>query len=228
VPQDFDGDPGWEGRGNRVKFEDRGIRPLHDFGHSPTAHAGGEPGEIGGIVWRDESPAYYGDRVGPLTLEDELFASGKVVFTKASSDSGVYLGWFDSTAKKNKAVPEHDAPQENLLGLLIEGPSRVGHYVRPAYRTADGAGGSPDEGPILRPDGKVHRWTIRYSPRDAGGRGRVTITLDDKALSMDLTAGHRTRGARFDRFGLFNHQSGGHFVEIYLDDLTYTAEPGGP
>ena len=228
TPEDFRRDPGWEGRGNSVEFEDRVRRPWNDFGFRPTANAGGQPGELGGIIWRDEKPAYYADRVGPLTLDDELSASGTLALTKAGSDSGVYLGWFNAADKKGKDVPEHQAPQENLLGLLIEGPSRVGHYVRPAYRTSGGAGGIPDAGPILRPDGRVHRWSIRYSPREAGGRGRVTVTLDGHARSLDLAPGHRARGAAFDRFGLFNHQSGGHMVEIYLDDLTYTARDGGP
>ena len=228
TPENFRVDPGWEGKGNSVKFEDRVRRPWNDFGFRPTAHAGGQPGELGGIIWRDEQPAYYADRVGPLTLEDELSASGTFALSMAGSDSGVYLGWFHAADKRGKDVPEHETPQENLLSLLIEGPSRIGHYVRPAYRTSDGAGGIPDAGPILRPDGRVHRWSIRYSPREAGGRGRVTVTLDDQALSLDLEPGHRARGATFDRFGLFNHQSGGHMVELYIDDLTYTTRPPGP
>ena len=76
-PQDFAADPKWEGRGNHVEFADR-VRPaaarlrLHARRTTPAAR----PGEIGGIIWRDEEPAYYADRVGPLTLDDELFASG--------------------------------------------------------------------------------------------------------------------------------------------------------
>ena len=55
VHYDFDADPGWEGMDNRATFKDRAIRPYHDFGFSrDTAHAGGEPGEIGGVVWRSE------------------------------------------------------------------------------------------------------------------------------------------------------------------------------
>jgi len=40
---------------------------------------------------------------------------------------------------------------------------------------------------------------------------------------MDLEAGHRARGASFDRFGLFNMQTGGHFVEVWIDDLVFRA-----
>ena len=35
-------------------------------------------------------------------------------------------------------------------------------------------------------------------------------------------------GATFDRFGLANVRSGGHSVEFYLDDLTYTARGPRP
>jgi hypothetical protein len=40
---------------------------------------------------------------------------------------------------------------------------------------------------------------------------------------LDREPGHRALGAIFNRFGLFNVQSGGHFVELYLDDLSDTA-----
>jgi hypothetical protein len=32
------------------------------------------------------------------------------------------------------------------------------------------------------------------------------------------------RRETFDRFGLFNLQAGGHFVDVSLDDLTYTVK----
>ena len=222
VAERFDRDPDWDGRGNEVTFEDRVQRPYHDFGFSPTARSGGAAGELGGIIWRDEAPAYYADRVGPLTLDQPLFASGRIAFTAATADSGVYLGWFDSAAKRSKTVPEHEKPQRNLLGLLLEGPSRVGHYLRPVYRVSDGSGEMLREGPILKPDGRVHSWSIRYDPKGADGRGRITTTVDGQRQSIDLQPGLRERNATFDRFGLFNIQSGGHYVELYLDDLRYS------
>jgi hypothetical protein len=51
----------------------------------------------------------------------------------------------------------------------------------------------------------------------------VTVTLDGREHVLDLTPQQRKAGARFDRFGLANVRSGGHSVEFYLDDLTYTA-----
>lgn len=224
-PQDFAKDPKWWAEGNHVEFEDREIRPLHDFGYSQTAHVGGKPGELGGIVWRDEAPAYYADRVGPLTLNDELHALGKLAFTAGGSDSGVYFGWFNGDEKRNKGPDESRSPQKSILGIKVEGPSRVGHYFRPAYHSARGEGGSPEAGPVIRPDGKVHDWSIRYSP---AGAGRITVTLDGHKQTFDLRPGDKEAGATFDRFGLFNHQRGGSHVRLYLDDLIYTAKPAEP
>ncbi|MGI8603474.1 MAG: hypothetical protein ACR2OZ_10810 [Verrucomicrobiales bacterium] len=220
--QDFDRDPGWDARSNNVTREERAIRPMHDFGYSATQHCGGQKGEIGGIVWRDEKPAFYGDRVGPFSLEDVLFASGKIAFTGAGSDSGVYLGWFDSASKKNKKVPEHQEPQKNMLAIKLEGPSRIGHYFVPGYATNSGKGEIKSEGPIIRPDGQVHCWSLRYSPDDAHGKGRIILEFDDVVQTLDLPAGARQAGATFDRFGLFNMQSGGHYVSVYLDDVSYS------
>jgi hypothetical protein len=224
----FDDDPTWEGKGNEVEYQDRALRPLHDFGFSATRHAGGKAaGELGGIIWRDERPAYYGDKVGPLTLDDELVASGKVAFTGAGSDSGVYLGWFDSATKRAAERPEDKHAQRNVLGVLVEGPSRVGHYFRPAYRLADGRGAAPEEGPVIRPDGAVHDWSMRYDPRGAGGSGQITVKFDDHAQTIDLPPGAKGAGTTFDRFGFFNHQAGGNYVYLYVDDLTYTAAQTG-
>ena len=134
----------------------------------------------------------------------------------------MWLGWFDSKSKRDKAGPESEKPQANLLGIMVEGPSRVGHYFRQGYRTAGGEGVTAEAGPIIRPDGKVHRWSLHYRPEAAEGNGQIRIKLDDETLTLDLRPGDRQRGATFDRFGLFNVQAGGHFVEVYVDDVAYT------
>jgi hypothetical protein len=223
-PIDLGADPKWDAKGNHAEFQDRVRRPLHDVGFSPTHFAGGKAaGEIGGVIWRDEKPAYYADRVGPLTLNDPLSASGKVAFTGAGSDSGVYLGWFDSASKKAAGAATEERAQKNFLAVLIEGPSRVGHYFRPSYRSADGDGVTADDGPVIRPDGRVHDWALRYDPAGAGGNGFINVTFDGKDQSLPLRPGDKQRGATFDRFGLFNLQSGGNSVSVYFDDLTYTS-----
>jgi hypothetical protein len=220
-PIDLSSDAGWEGHGNKVEFADRHMRPFHDFGWMPSSKAGGRAGEIGGVIWRDEKPACYATKVGPLTLDDELFASGKIAFNGAGSDSGVYLGWFNSSSKTNKVTADYQEPQKNVLAIIIEGPSRIGHYFRAEYRAANGKGSIDEAGPIIRPDGRVHQWSIRYLPQSA----QITVRLDDDVRVLAVSAEHRTVGATFDRFGLFNIQVGGHFVDIAADELTYTAKP---
>jgi hypothetical protein len=56
--------------------------------------------------------------------------------------------------------------------------------------------------------------------------GRCTLTLDGRSFTLDLTPEQRKAGATFDRFGLRNVRGGGKSVEIYFDDLTYTARRG--
>jgi hypothetical protein len=68
----------------------------------------------------------------------------------------------------------------------------------------------------------VHRWSIHYRPQAGEGAGQITVTFEDTVQEVALDPGHKAKGAVFDRFGLFNAQTGGHHVEVYLDDLSYT------
>ena len=229
-PLQCDAAEGWSGEGNHASFEERVIRPRHDYGFSPTALAGGRPGEIGGIVFRDERPSYYAADVGKLSLEEPLRASGRIVLRSAGADSAVCMGWFDGKSKREKDTSELQAPQPGWLGVIIEGPSRVGHYFRAAYSSSRGSGQSPCEDPrtgaerpVIRPDGQVHRWSIEYAPEAAARSGSITVKFDESTHSLDVRPGHRAEGGVFDRFGLFNLQAGGHHVEIYIDDLAYTS-----
>jgi hypothetical protein len=221
----FEDDPRWEGRANQGSFADRFVRPLNDFGFSQTSFAGGGKGEIGGVVWRDEPPAFYADRVGPLTLGDELFAEGSISLTRATSDSGVYIGWFDAKSKL-EAIPSPSdgiVPEKSLLGVLVEGPSRDGHYFRAAYRTAGGEGKIGEEGPIIKPDGEAHEWSIRYTPGRGGEAGRIVVRFDRHERVTEVLPEHVREETTFDRFGIFNFSRDGMFVEIYVDDVRYTA-----
>ena len=167
-------------------------------------------------------------RLAEFTLDDELHASGKFTLRSAGADSGVLVCFFDSNSKKNKDIPHHDQPETNLLGILSEGPSRIGHIFRPAYSTSTGAWrcptfeGTPRQRPVLRPDDAVHDWELHYEPEAAQDRGKITLTFDGQPHYLVLEEGHRAQNATFDRFGIFVLQSGGHHAEIYLDDLSYS------
>jgi hypothetical protein len=222
--EDFSRDPGWEGVGNEVEYRSDVVDGAHNFGYRLNNHvAAGAPGEAGGLIFRKAPWTYYADpKVGPLTLDDELYASGKVCLPYSTSDSGALLGWFNSkTALTDQTAYRRTPP--NFIGAGIEGPSRVGQYHRAVYQTGAGESGDSRTGPVLPPDGKPHDFTLHYRPQAAGGNGELTISLDGESVVLKLAAEHRKSGATFDRFGLLNWQTpGGHFVEIYWDDLSYT------
>lgn len=220
ITEDLTKDPGWVGSHNRAKLEHVPVG-AHNFGFSPkTSFAGGKPGELGGDLWRSGKYAYYADRIGPLTLDDRLEASGKVVLLVGAPDSDVYLGWFSSA---NKEKPP--AASGNFLGVHVGGPTRIGHYFHPAFATARGTRGLADKGPVLTPR-KVFDWSLVYDPAANDGNGAIRVTLGQETVTLALRKGLKAEGARFDRFGLFNSNVGGQLVRIYLDDLKYTT--GGP
>ena len=217
---DFTDDPDWEEKGNRTTFNDREIRPCHNFGWSATNHAGGTLGEVGGLIWRadarkPEQAAYYADQIGHLTMAHKLEASGKVAMIRASADSAVLIGWFNSRTHIG-------APPSNFVGIMVEGPSRVGHYFRPVYANSQGQYEIMGKGPVIKPSRTSHRWRLSYTPDANDGDGQVTVTFNDETVSLNLKPGIRTDGAVFDRFGILSFQRGGHFVDIYFDDISYT------
>lgn len=216
--EDFRTDPHWDGMGNRLEFKDYDVRDAQDFGWSPTNHAGRTPGEIGGTFWRTEPDeakfGYYADRVGPFSFRDPLYASGQICVTRAATDSGLYIGWFDATAGGE--------PPEGFIGLHIEGPSRVGHYFRLEYRNHDGDGADSQTGPIIRPDGKKHSWTLLYDPHANDGHGAMRATFDGEVVTLAVKPGHKTGTPVLDRFGFRTMRRGGHYATMYLDDLKYT------
>lgn len=229
----FAADPGWEGVGNRREYETAEVRPRFDFGFSPTRHAGGAAaGELGGLVFRGDCRykdrlAAYGDRLKPLSLDAPLRASGKVALRRGVSDSTTLLGFYHSEDSLAANPSQGSGFPKCFLGVAVEGPSRDGFLFYPAYRTrGDGQGyaAGPDR-PHIRPDGTSHDWSLTYDPAAAGGRGRVSVALDGKAVALDLAAGDRAAGGRFDRFGLVTTWVDGNAQRVYFDDLTYTCGP---
>jgi hypothetical protein len=210
-------DPGWEGAGNRTSYPEREPVGAHDYGFSATNFAGGQPGEIGGVLWRGGPYSSYADRVGPLTLADRLEARGKIVLKTAAPDSDVFLGWFDSASK---ARPPTRAG--SFLGVHIGGPTRIGHYFQPSLTTARGTRAQAAAGPVLTP-GNVYDWSIVYDPPAEQGHGAIRVTLGKESVTLALKTGIQAQGGSFDRFGLFTPAIGGQMVRLYLDDLRYTS-----
>jgi hypothetical protein len=233
--QDFSRDPQWLAAGNHATYQRQQEGGAHDFGFSAASHfAGGESaGEVGGTIWRSGAYGYYADRVGPLSLDDRLEASGKVILTAGLPDSGMYIGFFNG--REREASPMQAG---QFLGVRIGGPTRVGHYFAPAYATTQPPTTQPlanprrqhppnisierDRGPVLVPQ-KVFDWKLIYDPDANGGRGAIGVTLGDESVWLAVRSGDKAKGATFDRFGLFTTHRGGSYVKIYFDDLTYTS-----
>jgi hypothetical protein len=220
--EDLTRGPGWVGSGNRAKYADAVTAGAHNFGFSAgTNLAGGSAGEVGGDFWRSGKYGYYADRVGPLTLDDRLEASGKVILKVGAPDSDMFIGWFSSAARDKPP-----AEGGNFLGVHVGGPTRVGHYFKPALATAKGTRGRVKKGPVLVP-GTVYQWSLVYDPAAQGGKGEIRVTLGKESVTLPLKQGSKAEGGRFDRFGLFTSPVGGQLVRIFLDDLKYTAGRAG-
>lgn len=218
ITENLTRDPEWIGLKNRATIQTVAVG-AHDFGYSAnTRFAGGQAGEIGGDIWRGGKPAYYADRFEPLTLNDPLEASGKVILKVGAPDSDMFIGWFDSAMEKNA-----DTTSSAFIGVHVGGPTRVGHYFSPTVSTGDTRRrGISKDGPLLTPN-RTFDWSLIYNPAANGGNGEMRVTLGTESVTLVFKRGVKTDRARLDRFGIFTSPIGGQMVRIFFDDLTYTA-----
>lgn len=228
---DFHADPNWEALHNRRQYLTEDTRPKFNFGWSPTAHAGGRPGELGGLIFRGDcrEPARlgaYGDAISRVTLRQRLVAKGKVAMLRGLSDATASIGFYNSEESlRVNDSQKHSIPMD-YLGLNIEGPSPDGFFFYPVYRVHGDGAGVPREirrAPRIYPDGKVHDWSLVYEP--AGNSGKIVVTLDEQSVALEIPADHLAVGASFDRFGICTPWVDGNSVTVYFDDLTYTSGP---
>jgi hypothetical protein len=223
---DLSKDPAWEGRGNRVQFAEQDFQ-RQDYGYSETNWAGEEIGEVGGqfssVEPIDPGTGYYVDDIGELTLDDPVSFSGKVCFVNDSTDAGMQIGYFNS----KDLVVEMDSHSQmrtpyNSMGILVEGPARAGKFFMPHIHS-NMERYSDKDGLSFNPVRVALPFKVEYDPTANNNIGRITATLAEESVTLDLTKEQREAGATFDRFGVANLRLGGKFVEVYYDDLTYTA-----
>jgi hypothetical protein len=218
-PEHFTEDPHWEGLGNRERFSDPAPYGRQDFGFSRSNHAGSQTGEVGGRLFscnpnEDSFKAYYGDRVGMLTLNHRLSARGKFIAKEFSIDSSFALGWFNAN--------KQGWPLENFVGVYFDSLSTAGRIVAPLYGTSKGNQREKGAFLIFEP-GRQYDWSMEYDPMAAEGRGSITFTLGNQSVTLPLRDGDKAVGAMLNRFGIFNLQwANSKWCEVYLDDLSYT------
>lgn len=236
---DLSHDPGWEDRGNRTEFVERDFQ-RQNFGYSPdTSYAGGAKGEIGGQFYNvepiDPHHGFYADEIGTLTLDDPIQFSGKVSFIEGSTDAGMFFGFFRAQDEKRELPPNpvngHAPgwPQPNVLGIVVDGPAKIGWYFTPVCCAANEKLFRERTGHIFLPTRRHRTFDFAYDPKANNGIGRITVTLDGESpFTLDLTPEQRKAGATFDHFGLMSFRRGGKFSTLYFDDLTYTNSKDAP
>ena len=227
TPQGLSGDPGWLGTNNRRTYTDCEIEPRHNFGFRNSNHAGGvAAGEMGGILWRTESGApqtagYYADtRIGKLNLNDKLSARGRLAMPRTCVDAGLYLGWFNTTTYDSTTTGNILAPR-NFLGALVESPSLEGQKINAAYRTGTGTYDLQTRSPRLVPPTGSLEWSIAYDPSLPEDNLVVTVAGQPSVLTVPERV--RKQPTTFDAFGIGTTRKGGHWIEMFFDDITYTA-----
>jgi len=198
----FDNDPAWEGQNNRIVPK---VYPTvrQDFGYSSTNFAGEGVGEMGGEVTRASEPAYYGDKIDPVTLDEKLSASGTFALSKTSAGSGMFFGFFRATQPGAGGRPiaslglDMDCEKSGArlaVRLITAQNQSCGTFITPFIP------GKFRPTPI-RNDGTRYRWKLEYDPQGAQGRGRFTFSfrslsdkpeeLAAKALPADMPESHR-------------------------------------
>lgn len=231
IKLDLSQDPHWEGRNNRATWIEPNFQSMNNFGFSQTNWAGKAPGEIGGLFWRVEPPdphfGYYGDEVGALNLDDPISFSGQINFTTGMTDAAMYFGYFNSKdySVSGTSSPGMGFPLPNMMGLCIADSSAVGYYFVGLASDSSGEGVEL-RGPVFVPDRKVHHFSFTYDPCANNGAGQILFSLDGQKMVKDLDPSMRRSGALYDHFGLASVRRGGNSVEVYLDDLSYTARLG--
>ena len=223
---DLSKDPGWEARNNRVEFVEQDFQ-REDYGFCETNWAGKQIGEVGGVFSSaepvDPISGYYGDDIGKLTLDDPISFSGNVCFVSDSTDAGMQIGFFNAKEMTAELNPRRNLhTNTSTLGILIEGGASTGKRFSPqvtSSKDTDRVG----QGIPFNPIKKQLPFKVEYDPRANNNSGELIVTLDGITSKLDLTPQQRADGINFDHFGVCNLRCGGKFVEVYFDDLTYTA-----
>lgn len=221
--ENFDQDPGWDGRNNRSAKPEL-IR--QDFGWSAaTSHAGGQPGEIGGLIGPAAEPAYYARKFPSRTFNDVLTASGKLMVEKGAGHA--LIGFFNASTLNEWRTPNTIAFRINQRGDIFHC-----HFEHCTSKWRAGAGiiGRYDKARDRMEakelvSGRVYSWSLKYDPNANGGLGVVSATLDGDEASYELAPGHKMDGAEFNRFGLLNvmkqYDNGG---ALWLDEVVVNGE----
>ncbi|MCX6168475.1 MAG: hypothetical protein NTX65_03985 [Ignavibacteriales bacterium] len=157
ITENFDNDPKWEGVNNRVEGIDCPTI-TQNFGWAATNKTGFGPGEIGGVIWRSTTPAFYAMPINkPLSFKDPFSASGKIaVIVPPEGGVGFYIGFFNAERQGWRVWSSCGF----RMGDMIGGKTRF--FIDYKTGTANGANLFPDL--EIQGNGSVHTWELKYDP----------------------------------------------------------------
>jgi hypothetical protein len=133
------------------------------------------------------------------------------------------IGYFNKKEKLADVEGEYKGnPPHQYLGLEVMDQTQAGYYFTAVCSPRQDIS-IEKHGPIYIPDRIKRSFSFKYDP-DGGIAGRITVSLDTVTFITDLTEEQRSKGSAFDRFGILNPRKGGKYVDVYVDDLTYTVK----
>ncbi|MBI2432266.1 MAG: hypothetical protein HYV26_05295 [Candidatus Hydrogenedentes bacterium] len=222
--ENFDQDPGWDGQNNRSQAPLREVK--QDFGYVPPTPEGGASGRIGGTITPDGVPAFYAMEIPAKTFDDAMTASGTIEVPKGAGNT--LLGFFNA-----ETVNEWRTP--NTIVFRINSRGDIFHvhfeYGTAKWRANAGVIGRVDKEadrvyPLELPCGEEYPWSLSYDPAGNNGNGIITATFGEVMAECNLSEGHRTDSARFNRFGILNvNKSVDSSGDLWLSDLSVLGNP---
>jgi len=99
-----------------------------------------------------------------------MFARTRI---KGSTDAGMFFGFFraeDEGLPLPKGVPSPGWPQANTLGVVIDGPARIGWWFIPTCTAADRKLSRDKTGAVFLPTRAPRTFDFAYVPYPPSGR----------------------------------------------------------
>jgi hypothetical protein len=106
----------------------------------------------------------------------------------------------------------------------VESPSREGQKINACYRTGTGTCDLQDNSPRLLPPVGPREWSIQYDP--SLPKDNLVVTVAGQQSVLTVPEGARSQETTFNAFGIGTTRKGGHWIEMFFDDITYTVATG--
>jgi hypothetical protein len=203
-----------------------------------------------------QTAGYYADtRIGTLSLTNKLSARGKLAMPRTCVDAGLYLGWFNaafyssgSSGDAKEARSQKSEVREgrgeaspvralvgrsrtgnilaprNFVGAVVESPSDEGQKINACYRTGTGTYDLQPHSPRVVPPTGPLEWSIDYDP--SLPKDNLVVTVAGQQSVLTVPEAVRIQRTIFNAFGIGTTRKGGHWIEMFFDDITYTVAAG--